>query len=51
MAWQVEVSDEFTDWYDSLHEDEWESVNSAVDKLASFGPVLGRPYVDTLIGS
>jgi hypothetical protein len=51
MAWQVEVSDEFTDWYDSLNEDEWESINSAVDKLAIFGPIFGRPYVDTLIGS
>jgi hypothetical protein len=51
MTWEVEVSNEFISWYDSLNEDEWESVNSAVGKLQQFGPTLGRPYVDTLIGS
>jgi hypothetical protein len=51
MAWEVEVSDEFAGWYDSLNEEEWESVNSGVEKLEKFGPTLGRPYVDTLVGS
>jgi hypothetical protein len=51
MIWEVEVSNEFQVWYASLNEQEWESVNSAVDKLEQYGPALGRPYVDTLLGS
>jgi hypothetical protein len=51
MTWEVEVSNEFLEWYDALNVDEWESVNSVVGKLEQFGPTLGRPYVDTLIGS
>jgi hypothetical protein len=51
MTWEVEVSDEFTQWYNALNELEWESVNSAVTKLELYGPTLGRPYVDTLVGS
>jgi hypothetical protein len=31
--------------------EEWESINGAVEKLELYGPTLGRPYVDTLIGS
>jgi hypothetical protein len=50
VAWNVEVSDEFARWYDALAEDEWESVNGAVDLLVQFGPALGRPDVDTLKG-
>ena len=51
MVWEVEVSDEFLDWYDGLNVEEWESVNSAVGKLETYGPTLARPYVDTLVGS
>jgi hypothetical protein len=51
MAWQVEVSDEFIEWYESLNEDEGVSVDSAVDKLVEYGPMLARPYADTLRGS
>lgn len=51
MVWEVEVSDEFIEWYDSLNELEGVSVDSAVDMLVEYGPTLGRPYVDTLNGS
>ncbi len=51
MDWEVEVSDEFLAWYQSLDESEWESVNGAVAKLEHYGPSLGRPYADTLIRS
>jgi hypothetical protein len=51
MAWEVEVSDEFLEWYDGLREDEWSSVNNAVDILATYGPDLGCPYVDSIRGS
>ena len=51
MTFAIEVSDEFIEWYDSLNVQEWESINSAVEWLAEYGPTLGRPYVDTLKGS
>jgi hypothetical protein len=51
MDWDVDVSDEFLGWNQSLNKSEWESVNVAVAKLEHYGPTLGRPYVDTLIGS
>jgi hypothetical protein len=51
MVWEVKVSDEFIEWYDSLSEHEGESVNFAVDMLVEYGPTIGRPYVDTLNGS
>jgi hypothetical protein len=51
MAWEVEVSDEFVEWYESLDEEEGVSVDSAVDKLVEYGPTLARPYADTLKGS
>jgi len=49
--WDVEVSDEFAQWYDTLDESESVSVDSAVDKLMEYGPLLTRPYADTLKGS
>ena len=51
MAWEIEVSDEFIEWYDSLNVQEWESINSAVGWLVEYSPTLGRPYADTLKGS
>lgn len=32
MPWEIEVSDEFTRWYQSLTEQEIESVNFSVDR-------------------
>jgi hypothetical protein len=51
MTWEVEVSDEFIDWYESLNEQEGVSVDTAVDMLQEYGPTLGRPHVDTLKAS
>ncbi len=51
MAWEVEVSDEFAEWYRALDDEECESVDTSVDMLAAHGPMLGRPEVDTLKGS
>ncbi|MCL2660284.1 MAG: type II toxin-antitoxin system RelE/ParE family toxin [Acidobacteriaceae bacterium] len=49
--WDVEVSDEFGQWYTALNESERTSVATAVDMLAEHGPLLARPYADTLTGS
>jgi hypothetical protein len=51
MSWEIEASDEFKDWYESLTDDECLSVNKLVEALAALGPALGRPQVDTLRGS
>jgi hypothetical protein len=51
MAWIIEVSDEFAEWYQDLSDDEYESVNFSVDLLEQLGPSLGRPHVDTVRGS
>lgn len=51
MAWEVEVSNEFRQWYDALDEADGVNVDTSVDLLAEAGPTLGRPHVDTLKGS
>jgi hypothetical protein len=51
MTWEVEVSDEFLDWYGDLAQDERASIAATVEMLEFHCPELGRPYVDTLRGS
>ena len=51
MAWEIEVSDEFKEWYESLTDEECSSVHNVIDALVQLGPALGRPQVDTLNGS
>jgi len=48
VAWTVEVSDEFAEWYRELTDDEHESVNFSVDLLEELGPSLGRPHADAV---
>jgi hypothetical protein len=49
--WEVEFTDEFGEWWDSLDVDEQESVAASVELLRQLGPHLGRPHVDTVKGS
>lgn len=51
MAWEIEVSDEFIEWYASLDVDECRSIHICTDALERYGPALGRPHVDTVNGS
>jgi hypothetical protein len=51
VAYEIERTEVFTVWWDSLTEDEQVSVAAIVAVLAEKGPLLGRPYVDTLRGS
>jgi len=51
MAWEVEVRDEFKDWYEGLTVKEQISIVPGVMLLQKFGPALGRPQVDALRGS
>jgi len=51
MAWEIEASDEFNEWYDSLTDEECGSANDVIEALVALGPALGRPQVDTLKSS
>ncbi|MGQ0745072.1 MAG: type II toxin-antitoxin system RelE/ParE family toxin [Acidimicrobiales bacterium] len=46
--WEVEVTDEFGEWWQHLTSDQQESVTDRVDLLAERGPDLGRPVVDRI---
>lgn len=48
IPWEVEFTDEFEEWWETLTADEQEGVRVAVDALQERGPVLGRPFVDTV---
>lgn len=49
--WEVEYTDEFGEWWDTLTGDEQASIDASVRLLEQFGPALGRPHVDTVKGS
>ncbi len=48
--WEIDTS--FVDgWLDSLEDDSADQVIAALTVLSDVGPTLGRPLVDTLVGS
>ncbi|MEZ4498779.1 MAG: type II toxin-antitoxin system RelE/ParE family toxin [Thermomicrobiales bacterium] len=51
MAWDIEITDQFEEWYLSLDEAERASVTAAVGELELAGPSLSRPWADTIKGS
>jgi hypothetical protein len=48
--WIVEIGDEFKPEFDALHERVRTEILVLAGLLQQFGPQLGRPRVDTLIG-
>ena len=50
-GWEVEFTDEFEAWWDSLSEDEQISVRRKVLLLIARGPALARPHADVIHGS
>jgi hypothetical protein len=48
MAWDVEFTNEFEEWWIELTADEQDDVNTKVILLQEYGPALGRPHVDTV---
>lgn len=48
MSWDVEYTVDFEDWWNSLDEEEQDSVRASVELLMDVGPNLGRPHVDTV---
>lgn len=51
MSWEVEYTDEFGDWWESLSEDEQVSVAASVRLLEERGPALGYPHSSGIHGS
>lgn len=51
MAWEVEYTDEFGAWWETLSEAEQRAAIPAVGMLEEEGPALGRPLADTVAGS
>ena len=51
MKWEIEYTDEFERWWETLTEDEQESVAVSVGLLEIMGPNLPRPHSDTVKGS
>ena len=49
--WKVEYTDEFGLWWETLTEDEQDSLDASVRLVEQFGPHLGRPHSDTIKGS
>ncbi|MGH9228426.1 MAG: type II toxin-antitoxin system RelE/ParE family toxin [Acidimicrobiales bacterium] len=49
--WEVLYTDEFGAWFETLTEDQQDAVIARVDLLGAEGPALGRPTVDTIVGS
>src|SRR5205823_2771238 len=49
--WEVEYTDEFAAWFETLTEAEREKIAAGVEALIRGGPSLGRPEVDSVKGS
>ena len=51
MAWDVELTDEFLQWWSELDSAEKDSLAVSIELLVEKGPNLGRPHVDSVNGS
>lgn len=51
MAWEINGTDRFADWYGDLTEPQQDSVIAVVELLAEQGPQLDRPHADRIKGS
>jgi hypothetical protein len=50
-VWDVEFTDQFGAWWETLGAEEQQSIDAAVRVLEQRGPGLGRPLVDSVVGS
>jgi len=48
VAWDVEYTDEFESWWDTLTAGEQAELNAKVDLLEEHGPNLPRPHSDVI---
>lgn len=50
-GWEIEVTDDFADWYETLDAATQAPIDAAVERLAATGPTLGRPTAAEVTGS
>ena len=48
MEWEVEYTDQFEEWWNTLDVGEQDDVAVKVELLKQHGPALGRPHADTI---
>ncbi len=46
--WEIEGTDDFTEWYHGLADEQAGALDARVDMLGEGGPNLGRPVVDSI---
>lgn len=51
MSWDVEATDEFSEWFKLLDESDQDSIDYSVDLLIELGPKLGFPHSSGINGS
>lgn len=51
MEWEVEFTEEFEEWWESLDEGEQEDIDVVVELLIQSGPLLPYPYSSDVRGS
>jgi hypothetical protein len=51
MAYEVEVTDQFVTWWETLSENEQEELSARVTLLERLGPTMRRPYSGEIEGS
>ena len=51
MAWEIEFTDEFNGWWETLSPDEQIEMDAKVRLLEELGPVLPRPHSDVIVSS
>ncbi len=49
--WAIETTDTFDEWFDTLDDADRENVLASLIVLKERGPMLSRPYADTVKGS
>ncbi len=49
--WEVEYTNEFGEWWDTLTEEQQDQIVAVVEVLQRRGPALGRPLADTIKAS
>ena len=49
--WEIEYTDAFEKWWNTLTADQQEDLVVSVELLRSLGPALPRPHADTVKGS
>lgn len=51
MAWEVEFTDDFEQWWLTLSQDEQVEISAKVELLQEYGPILPRPHSDVIVTS